>query len=96
MHVRKAIVTKKHIIENEIWYTAQFPLQYSPWHSWYENEYDIADSFTAQERAQEAEAARMVREQIQTEVLITEVDKAVHQRYTEGINPSNTYAVGRG
>ena len=40
MHVRKAIVTKKHIIENEIWYTAQFPLQYSPWHSWYENEYD--------------------------------------------------------
>ena len=63
--------------------------------AWYESDFDVADSFAARDRAREVEAARMVREQIQTEVLITEVGKAVHERYTEGQNPSNTYVVGR-
>ena len=63
--------------------------------AWYEG-YDVSDSFAARDRAREVEAARMVREQIQTEVLITEVDKAVHERYTKGQNPSNNNVVGRG
>ena len=63
--------------------------------AWYEG-YDVSDSFAARDRAREVEAARMVREQIQTEVLITEVDKAVHERYNEGQNPSNNNVVGRG
>ena len=63
--------------------------------AWYET-YDVADSLAAAERAREADTARMVRKQIQTEVLITEVDKAVHQRYSEGQNPSNNDVLGRG
>ena len=63
--------------------------------AWYAD-YDVADSFAAKERAQEAEAARMVREQIKTEVLITEVENAVHERYADGQNPCDTYVVARG
>ena len=37
----------------------------------------------------------MVPEQIQTEVLITEVAKVVRKRYTEGQNPIGTMVVGR-
>ena len=63
--------------------------------AWHEG-YDVSDSFAAGQRAREAQAARMLSEQIKTEVLITEVENAVHQRYTEGQNPSSNDVVGRG
>ena len=63
--------------------------------AWYENEYDVAESFAARDRAREVEAARMVSEQIKTEVLITEVENAVHERYADGQNPCDTYVVAR-
>lgn len=46
--------------------------------AWYEG-YDVADSFAARDRAQEARAAQELREEIQAQVLITEVEKEVEQ-----------------
>lgn len=47
--------------------------------AWYENDYDVADSFEAQDRAREGKAARVLSEQIQSEVLITEMDQAASE-----------------
>ena len=47
--------------------------------SWYAT-YDVAESFAARDRAQEARAAQELRQEIQSQVLITEVGKEVEQR----------------
>ena len=44
--------------------------------AWYED-YDVADSFAARDRAQEARAAQELRQEIQAQVLITEVEEKV-------------------
>lgn len=47
--------------------------------SWYAD-YDVAESFEAQDRARKGKAARVLSEQIQSEVLITEMDQAANER----------------
>ena len=47
--------------------------------AWYENDYDVAESFAARERAQEALRQRELREEIGIQVLITEIDREVEQ-----------------
>ena len=46
--------------------------------SWYAD-YDVADSFAARDRARDAVAAQELREEIGTQVLITEIDREVEQ-----------------
>ena len=45
--------------------------------SWYENDYDVADSFKAQERAQEAARQRELKQEIGAELLAVEVEQAL-------------------
>ena len=47
--------------------------------SWYENDYDVAESFAAKERAQEAVAAQELREAVKSELLAVEMDKAASE-----------------
>ena len=47
--------------------------------AWYANDYDVADSFAARDRAQDARAAQELREEIRNQVLITEIDREVEQ-----------------
>ena len=46
--------------------------------AWYAD-YDVADSFAAKERAQEAVAAQELREAVQSELLAVEMDKAASE-----------------
>ena len=46
--------------------------------AWYQD-CDIADSFAARERAQEARATQKLRQEIKSQVLITEIDQQVEQ-----------------
>ena len=47
--------------------------------SWYENDYDVAESFAARDRAQESQRSQELREEIGVQVLITEIDREVEQ-----------------
>ena len=47
--------------------------------AWYENDYDVAESFTARDRAQESQRSQELREEIGIQVLITEIDQEVEQ-----------------
>lgn len=47
--------------------------------SWYENDYDVAESFAARDRAQESQRSQELREEIGIQVLITEIDQEVEQ-----------------
>ena len=47
--------------------------------AWYANDYDVTESFAAQERARELQAAKELKREIQTQVLITEIDQEVEQ-----------------
>ena len=45
--------------------------------AWYANDYDVTESFAAQERARELKRGHDLKRDIQTQVLITEVDGKV-------------------
>jgi len=47
--------------------------------AWYANDYDVTESFAAQERARELQAAKELRQEIEVQVLITEIDQEVKQ-----------------
>jgi len=47
--------------------------------AWYANDYDVTESFAAQERARELQAAKELRQEIEVQVLITEIDQEVEQ-----------------